>query len=246
MTSKEQTELRHKQINSLKWAIDELEKEKIAITSRWQKSNEAKDLKASLGDALSEKQALDGHIESLEDNLLELEDGEESPAIEDLESQKSSLEERIVIASERDAAFEQDRELERIAVRFRGDQFTGENEVHLTSTIPLFKDTENTEHSMEESTTDNRLQNIGPLKEPETESATRPHAVEAKQLVSMGSGSIVCSEATSDSLREAAATLDLEPEYLLDKSVQAVLRMIERNKNRVTFPLEVKQVDSID
>lgn len=62
----------------------------------------------------------------------------------------------------------------------------------------------------------------------------------------MGSGSIVCSEATSDSLREAAATLDLDPEYLLDKSVQAVLRMIERNKNRVTFPLEVKQVDSID
>ena len=112
--------------------------------------------------------------------------------------------------------------------------------------IPLTKDTENTEDSMEDSTTDNRLQNIAPLKEPETDTAVRTPAVEAKPRRASGSTPITCSETTSDGLREAATTLDLDPEYLLDKSVQAVLRMIQRNKNRVTFPLEVKQVDSID
>ena len=99
---------------------------------------------------------------------------------------------------------------------------------------------------MEESTTDNRLHNIAPLKGPETDTAVRTPAVEAKPSRASGLAPIACSETTSDGLRDAATTLDLDPEYLLDKSVQAVLRMIKRNKNRVTFPLEVKQVDSID
>lgn len=246
MTSKEQTELRQEQINSLKWAIDELEKEKKTITTRCEKSSEAMSLKASLTDAISEQQTLDGQIEELKSNLVGLGDEDEASGVEDLENQKASLEDRIIVASERLAALEQDRELERIAMRFRGDQSTGEKEVQFTPAIPLTKDTEHTEDSMEETTTDNRLQNIAPLKESETETAVRTPAVEAKTRRPSGSASIGCSEITSDGLREAATTLDLDPEYLLDKSVQAVLRMIQRNKNRVTFPLEVKQVDAID
>ena len=96
---------------------------------------------------------------------------------------------------------------------------------------------------MEEATRDNRLKNPDPLQDPEPESASQLGKVEPGPYV--GSGTLTCRESTSDSLREAAAALDLDPEYLLDKSVQAILRMIQRNKNRVTFPLEVKQVDSI-
>lgn len=238
-------DLRQEQINSLKWAVDELEKEKTTIAARWEKSQEASGLQTSLEEALSEQQSLSSTINDMEGSLRDIGEGEaESLSTDELESQKASLQERIIIASERLEVLEQERELERIALRFRGVQPSSETEIDLESSIPLSKDLETTEKSMEETSTENRLQDIDSLKEPET--IVRSHAIDAKPLVTAGTGSVACSETTSDGLREVAIALDLDPEYLLDKSVQAILRMIERNKNRVTFPLEVKQVDSID
>jgi len=52
----------------------------------------------------------------------------------------------------------------------------------------------------------------------------------------------LCSEVTASSLEECAKELGLEPEYLLNKGMQAILRMIARNGNKISFPLEVDQV----
>jgi len=57
--------------------------------------------------------------------------------------------------------------------------------------------------------------------------------------------SLYCSQSTSHSIREVAEALDLAPEDVLDKGMQAILRMISRNGNRITFPLDVKQVESV-
>ena len=46
-----------------------------------------------------------------------------------------------------------------------------------------------------------------------------------------------------ENLEECANALGMEPEYLLDKGMQAVLRMISRNGNKMSFPLEVEQVE---
>ena len=245
MTSKEQTELREEQIHSLKWAIEELEKEKETIGQRLEKTRQENGLRTSLDDALSEQELINDRVSTLEDTLKDFDDtGKETPASDNLKSQKDSLDERIVIASERLAVMEQDRELEHIALRFKGEQLASDTEIKSASTDSLSQNSQSTEQSMEEATTDNRLQNMGSSKEPNIESVAQLSEVEAKPKVT--SGSLVCQEATNETLRDAATALDLDPEYLLDKSVQAVLRMIQRNKNRVTFPLEVKQIDSID
>ena len=42
-------------------------------------------------------------------------------------------------------------------------------------------------------------------------------------------------------LQETAENLGVEQEFLVEKSVQAVLRMIARNGGKLSFPLEVEQ-----
>ena len=45
------------------------------------------------------------------------------------------------------------------------------------------------------------------------------------------------------SLEETAERLGVEAEFLREKSMQAVLRMIARNQGKLSFPLEVQQID---
>ena len=214
MTNKEHRELREEQIHSLKWAIDELEKEKEAIATRLDKSRQAGELETTLDDALSEQETLTDRIADLQDNLHEIKgEDKEVPDGENLGVQQSSLEERILIASERLAALEQDRDLEHIALRFKGEETENES----AGLDPFSINQQTTERSMEEATRDNRLKNPDPLRDPEPESASQLGKVEPGPYV--GSGTLTCRESTSDSLREAAAALDLDPEYLLDKSV---------------------------
>tara|TARA_Y100000588_G_scaffold136385_2_gene150139 strand:- start:4593 stop:5330 length:738 start_codon:yes stop_codon:yes gene_type:complete len=245
MTSKEQMDLRLEQINSLKWAIKELKKEKTTIANRFEKTKQAKGLKDSLSNALNEKSSLQDRIEDLQGNLRQLGEEEYNSSLEDkLENQKASLEERIAIASERLTALEQDRDLERIARRFQGSEMDGDQPTD--SSISLSKESITTDKSMEESTSENRLKHSSPLEEADIDSLAPIRELKPKAKPLASSGDLACSGETCEQLLVTSAALDLDPEYLLNKSLQAVLRMIERNKNRVTFPLEVKQVDSID
>jgi hypothetical protein len=44
-------------------------------------------------------------------------------------------------------------------------------------------------------------------------------------------------------LEETAANLGIEPEFLAEKGLQAILRMVARNGGKLSFPLEVDQID---
>ena len=76
-----------------------------------------------------------------------------------------------------------------------------------------------------------------------TETSTKTVPVQSERIIS--GDSISCTQSTSRSIREVAEALDLAPEDVLDKGMQAILRMISRNGNRITFPLDVKQVESV-
>jgi hypothetical protein len=52
-----------------------------------------------------------------------------------------------------------------------------------------------------------------------------------------------CDPVTLQSLHQSAQTLGVEPVFLLNKGMQAVLRMVTRNGNKLSFPLEVQQLD---
>jgi hypothetical protein len=44
-------------------------------------------------------------------------------------------------------------------------------------------------------------------------------------------------------LEDCAKSLGVEPEFLINQGMQAVLRMIARNGNKISFPLEVDQLE---
>jgi len=44
-------------------------------------------------------------------------------------------------------------------------------------------------------------------------------------------------------LEDCAKSLGVDPDFLLNQGIQAVLRMIARNGNKVSFPLEVDQIE---
>jgi hypothetical protein len=78
--------------------------------------------------------------------------------------------------------------------------------------------------------------------EEETTSSSRIVTEEASVSLLGESKLELCQDVTASSLEECAKELGMEPEYLLNKGVQAVLRMIARNGNQISFPLEVDQV----
>ncbi|MGA1101304.1 MAG: hypothetical protein ACO3VB_05985, partial [Opitutales bacterium] len=50
------------------------------------------------------------------------------------------------------------------------------------------------------------------------------------------------SEQTTLSLEETALQLGIEPDFLAEKGINAILRMIARNGGKLSFPLEVDQI----
>jgi len=69
------------------------------------------------------------------------------------------------------------------------------------------------------------------LPEQETSPSTQPNMTTANPLL----------PAPVANLQETAENLGVEQEFLVEKSVQAVLRMIARNGGKLSFPLEVEQ-----
>jgi len=91
--------------------------------------------------------------------------------------------------------------------------------------------------------TTNRISSDETQTDSTTETSTKTVPVQSERIIS--GDSISCTQSTSRSIREVAEALDLAPEDVLDKGMQAILRMISRNGNRITFPLDVKQVESV-
>ncbi len=116
---------------------------------------------------------------------------------------------------------------------------------------PTFSKTPYEEISHEQSTstqtetmksTQNRIQSIE--KESVGEESSRLPDAEEKSLQNPSSVSHADPSVTPlPNLEETAERLGLEREFLVEKSMQAILRMIARNRGKLTFPLEVEQTD---
>ena len=183
----------------------------------------------------------------------------------ELQEEMSEVEGKLDVARERLKVLEQDKYLEELGRNLSGQDL-------LPSTVSLPNENLEQEESSnfarspeiedEQASESKHVQVITnqPLSDTMTEPANRLSATEpesdvattlatpptVKPLTEITSGgSIACSEETSQGIREVAAALDLDPEYVLEKGMQALLRMIARNGHRMTFPLDVKQVESL-
>ena len=66
--------------------------------------------------------------------------------------------------------------------------------------------------------------------------------IEAETSESPKPSSTLVSSPTALSLEETAQKLGVEPEFLAEKGINAILRMIARNGGKLSFPLEVDQI----
>lgn len=259
MTKEQKPELLDEQIRSLHWAISELDKQKSSLEKKIGATHKREETEDIIKEVLAQKEALEKRIGALREGLdRSQESTTDNPS--ELQEEISNVQGKLEVAKERLTALEQDKYLEELSRNLSGQdpphQAPLENHYQLPQEQPQLSSL-STDPEVQ---ADHELEPNQPISDTMTEPANRLSATQAESGVTTtlptpstvqprtefaSTGPISCSEETSQSIREVAIALDLEPEAVLEKGVQAVLRMIARNGNRITFPLDVKQVESL-
>ena len=246
--------------SSLRWAIDELSKQKEELCSKLSIAQKREDTNSLIDEVNAQKEALEKRISSLEDGFKASSELVDEP-LDLLEEELNKVDDKLEIAQDRLNSLEQEEYLEELGRKLNGDlssEDTDEknlSEIHDTP-IELSNQLEGQASSSEFQATDSKssLQNLSSLtpvimKAPANRIETEKEVEESTTIlpsstdVSSGISAEQFSHETVKSLEECAATLGMEPDYLLNKGMQAVLRMIARNGNKLSFPLEVEQIE---
>jgi hypothetical protein len=239
---------------SLKWAIDELSKQREDLDSKLKIALKRDETHALIDEVMAQRKALEQRISALEDGLKASSDLVDVPC-DELESEMQKIDEKLDIAKERLHTLEQEEYLEELGKslnRANSEESSLDSIesnqadtsaiqdlglTHLSST-PLSSSTEfaATEGASSSSTAptiikpmkaSNRLPNPDAAKTTITTTLEKPSTV---------------SEQTALSLEETALQLGIEPDFLAEKGLNAILRMIARNGGKLSFPLEVDQI----
>ncbi|MEC9122943.1 MAG: hypothetical protein VX969_02280 [Verrucomicrobiota bacterium] len=250
--------------SSLKWAIGELSKQREELEGKLKVARKRDETSALIDEVHAQKEALEKRISSLQEGLSvssELVEDE----VDSLEETISAVDEKLGLAQERLEALEQEEYLEELGRKLNGDQYSetdfeepsSEDELpdmalEDSSSLPqgessLLSDTDPQLHaSVESSPTPVLMKSPSNRMETDQEEEISVASVATGEVsqsrLPEGNSLELCSDVTAASLEECAEALGLEPEYLLNKGMQAVLRMIARNGNKISFPLEVDQL----
>jgi len=248
--------------SSLRWAIDELSKQKEELSSKLIVAQKREETNVLIDEVNAQKEALEKRISSLKDGFRASSELVDEP-LDLLEQELSKVDDKIEIAQGRLSTLEQEEYLEELGRKLNGD-FANE-----ASTVPepaeklteygqppslSAQDVQTSTISESIVSSDSESQKSLPptpvlMKsttnriESEKEVEESPTRLSSSTDVSSGTSAEQFSHATVNSLEECAATLGMEPDYLLNKGMQAVLRMIARNGNKLSFPLEVEQIE---
>ena len=250
--------------SSLKWAIGELSKQREELEGKLKVARKRDETSALIDEVHAQKEALEKRISSLQEGLSvssELVEDE----VDSLEETISAVDEKLGLAQERLEALEQEEYLEELGRKLNGDQYSETNfeEPSTEDELPDLAIEASSPLSEGESSP---LSDTDPQLHASVESSPTPvlmkspsNRIETDQEEELSVASVateeappsrlpeensleLCSDVTAASLEECANSLGLEPEYLLNKGMQAVLRMIARNGNKISFPLEVDQL----
>ena len=249
--------------SSLRWAIDELSKQKDELNSKLGIARKREETSSLINEVIAQKAALENRISSLQEGLKASSELVDEPVF-NLKEELDKIDDKLEIAKDRLTTLEQEEYLEELGKKLNGDfaadssNQTEESTTLSIEPIDLLDDsqtlTESSKPKKIESTADS-LQPLSPptpvlMKSPtnriETEEKTESKvetAVPEIDVTDKVTKLEQCSPATVQGLEECAKSLGMEPDFLLNKGMQAVLRMIARNGNKVSFPLEVEQIE---
>ena len=250
--------------SSLKWAIGELSKQREELEGKLKVARKRDETSALIDEVHAQKEALEKRISSLQEGLSvssELVEDE----VDSLEETISAVDEKLGLAQERLEALEQEEYLEELGRKLNGDQYS-ETDFEEPSSEDELPDLAIEASSPLSEGESSPLSDTDPQLHASVESSPTPvlmkspsNRIETDQEEELSVASVateepppsrlpeensleLCSDVTAAGLEECAKSLGLEPEYLLNKGMQAVLRMIARNGNKISFPLEVDQL----
>ena len=239
---------------SLHWAISELSKQREDLDAKLKIAHKRDETHALIDEVMAQRKALEQRISALEDGLKASSDLVDVPYGE-LESEMQKIDEKLDIAKERLHTLEQEEYLEELGKSLNRSNPEDRSQVSIESneadtsaiddlglphqsSTPIASSTEFavSEGKLSSSTAptiikpmkaSNRLPNPEAAKSTITTSQEKPSTV---------------SEQTVLSLEETALQLGIEPDFLAEKGINAILRMIARNGGKLSFPLEVDQI----
>ncbi|MFL2914737.1 MAG: hypothetical protein ACJZ64_08890 [Opitutales bacterium] len=249
--------------NSLRWAIEELSKQKDELNSKLGIARKREETSSLINEVIAQKAALENRISSLQEGLKTSSELVDDPVF-NLTEELDKIDDKLEIAKDRLNTLEQEEYLEELGKKLNGDfaadssNQTEESTTLSIEPIDLLDDsqtlTESSKPKKIESTADS-LQPLSPptpvlMKSPtnriETEEKTESKietTVPGIDVTDKATKLEQCSPVPVQGLEECAKSLGMEPDFLLNKGMQAVLRMIARNGNKVSFPLEVEQIE---
>jgi hypothetical protein len=244
--------------SSLKWAIDELSKQRKDLDAKLKIAHKRDETNALIDEVMAQRKALEQRISALEDGLNASSELVDVPC-DELELEMQKIDEKLEIAKERLQTIEQEEYLEELGKslnrsnpeeRSHDSSFSDETgispieDLGLIPPSPTLSSTalspasesaiaEGSSSSNTSSTLTKVMKSSNRLPSTEATETQTTTALEHQATVS---------EQTVLSLEETANHLGIEPEFLTEKAMQAILRMIARNGGKLSFPLEVDQI----
>ena len=245
--------------SSLRWAIEELSKQQSDLDAKLKVAKKRDETSSLIDEVFAQKDALEKRISALQDGLRVSTDLVDTSS-SDLQSELEKVNDKLSIAQERLESIEQEEYLEELGKKLNRSHDASEPSRDSDTLEPLdeFDDVADlpaeelpsfSEAGFESSTVapSSTAQSVQPLpimtaaktnRLPEITEEDKPaesnQPEHPKQLPPSSS---------PISLEETAASLGIEPEFLAEKGLQAILRMIVRNHGKLSFPLEVEQID---
>ena len=262
------------QTASIRWAIEELSKQKDEIESKISVARKRDDTSELIKEVLAQKDALDKRISALEDGLKVSSELVQAPVTQ-LENEKTEISEKLEIAQERLENLEQEEYFVELGRKLTGKQDTSKEfpEKADTNTLsndslelrtlsdlgtPLLANDPPTVDMSPTSPISFEQSGVQTSTQIETMKSTESRIQQNKVESNLEDGSRI-PEAEVDlvqpqntktlkpiavsNLEETALALGVESDFLVEKATQSVLRMIARNGGKLSFPLEVEQVD---
>ena len=245
--------------SSLRWAIDELSKQQADLDAKLKVAKKRDETSSLIDEVFAQKDALEKRISALQDGLrisTDLVDTSSS----DLQSELEKVNDKLSIAQERLESIEQEEYLEELGKKLNRSHDASESSLVVDPLEPLNEFDEvpalpaaelpSFDEGSITSPTDplsSTAQSAQPLpimtaaktnRLPEITEEEKP--AETNQLQHTKQ---LFPSSTPISLEETAANLGIESEFLAEKGLQAILRMIARNHGKLSFPLEVDQID---
>lgn len=238
-------------IDSLHWAIEELSKQRQELDGKIKIARKREETGSLIEEVHAQKDALEKRISALEDGLKVSSELVDTP-LDNLEEEISSVNDKLEIAQERLESLEQEQYLEDLGRKLNrshdddvssldnsSSNFTDPASPIISLNMPSGEES-NLEENL--STTTQTMSTPSNRIETSQESTSRiSETVQPEQTEALSKEQIV--PLPVEGLEETATKLGVEPDFLVKKGTQALLRMIARNGGQLKFPLEIDQID---